>query len=102
MAGMAIYAIFILPRETDGLWLKSESIGYGLVIASLTYGFVCWFFEFKNMEGTEFDETYPMSDTILAMVVTILALWTAKLFRWAGLPWIVIGVMCVLGILFGF
>ena len=54
------------------------------------------------MEGTEFDETYPMSNTILAMGITILALWTAKLFRSTGLPWIVIGVMCVLGILYGF
>ena len=103
MGGMAIYAIFIVPREEDSLWCQSESVGYGLTIAALTYGFVVWFFESKGMDdGIEFDETYPMSDTILSMLVTLLGLWTAKLFRWAGLPWIVIGILCILGVLFGF
>ena len=101
MAGAAIYAIFILPRETDSLWLKSESVGFGLVVASLCYGFVVWLFEFRGMESSS-EDTFPMMDTILAMGITLLAFWATELLRLAGLPRIVIGITCVLGILFGF
>ncbi len=101
MAGAALYAIFVLPRMTDSLWGKSESVGFGLVVASLCYGFVVWLAEFRGMESSS-EETFPMMDTVLAMVVTLLAFWAASLLRWGGLPWVVIGTMCVLVAMFGF
>jgi hypothetical protein len=100
-AGVAIYTIFMLPWEMDSLWRKLESIGFGLTTAAMTKWFIQFYFEFRSM-GHEFSEdTFPMVDTILAMVITGVCYGAAQLIRSAGMPWIVIGSVLALVAVFG-
>ncbi len=100
LGGLAVYLIIILPRTTDGWWARSEMIGFGLVLASLTKWFLQLLFEFRSM-GVNPEEAFPMMDTLLAIAVVSVILWIANVCRTSGLPYIVIGGVYALIAVFG-
>ena len=100
-AGVAIYALLILPFEADEIWVKLESIGFGLTVAAMTKWFIQFYFEFRSFECSSSPEAFPAVDTILAMVVTGICFGAAQVIRAAGLPWIVIGSVLALVAVFG-
>lgn len=101
MAGVAIVAIFILPRQTENLWAKSESIGFGLTVAAMTKWFIWFYFEFRSFGDDVNSSEAGMANTILSLIAISVCFGAAQMIRAAGLPWIVIGSLCALIAVFG-
>ncbi len=101
MSGVGILAIFILPRQTENLWAKSESIGFGRTVAAMTKWFIWFYFEFRSFGDDVNSSEAGMANTILSLIAISVCFWAAQLVRCVGLPWIVIGSLCALIAVFG-
>ena len=67
-AGVALYSLLILPFEADEIWVKLESIGFGLTVAAMTKWFIWFYFEFRSFGGEGSSVELGMANTILSLI----------------------------------